>query len=181
MRREDLHGTWAMEREAQWPSTRREPVKEKRDLAVSRLAAHPAMKFSAATTRTSPTPLHAEHYFSLMVPCPQSLVSLFGLFQRKHVIEVDRELVSVDEFCQFGQLSPIRPEVEQIRVNVTRGCHLLKINNRDEPPTIAHHLQTPCGCLSTNAVQDGIDALGMSRVNCFGKVCLCIINEFAGS
>ena len=117
--------------------------------------------------------LHAEHDFSLMVPCLQSLMCLFGLFQRKHVIEVDRELGSRDEFCQFGQLSPIRPEIEQLSVNVTRGCHLLKINNRHEPPTIAHNLQTSCGCLSTHAVQDGIDALGMSRVDNAHKVCLC--------
>ena len=111
-------------------------------------------------------------------------MSLFGLFQRKYLIEVDRELTSVNELRQFGQLSPIRPEVEQLRVNVTcrcDGCDLLKIHNRDEPPTLAHHLQASCCCLSTNAVQDCINAPGMSRMYSVGKVCLCIINEFGGS
>ena len=88
-----------------------------------------------------------------MVPRLQSLMSLFGLFQRKHLIEVDRDLTIVDELRQLGQLLPIRAEVEQVRGKVTCGCHLLKINNRDEPPIIAQDLQTSCGCLSTNAVQ----------------------------
>src|SRR5512135_2389612 len=116
--------------------------------------------------------LHVEHNFSLMVPCLQSLMGLFRLFQRKDLIEVNGELALVDELCQFGQLSPIRPEVEQLSVNMTCGCHLFKINNRDEPPTIAHHLQASCSRFSTNAVQDGIDALGMSSVDSVDKVCL---------
>ncbi len=106
---------------------------------------------------------------------------LSGLCQWNYLIEVDCQLTRIDELGEFGQLLPIRPEVEQVRVNVTCGSHLLKINNGDEPATIAHHVQTFCGCLSTHAVQDSIDALGMSRVDGVGKVCLCIVNQFAGS
>src|SRR5438093_13335508 len=65
------------------------------------------------------SPWHVEHNFALMVPPLQSLMSLFGLFQRKHLIEVDRELARVDELGQFGQLSPIRAKVEQVRINGT--------------------------------------------------------------
>src|SRR5579884_770639 len=127
------------------------------------------------------SPFHTEHNFALMVPHLQSLISLPGLFQGKYLIEVDREQASVDQLRQLGQLPPIRAEVKQVRINAMCGCHLLKINNRDESPTIAQDLHTSRGCLSTNAVQHGIDALGMSRVNSVGKICLCVINEFAGS
>ncbi len=89
-------------------------------------------------------------------------------------------MASVNELRQFGQLSPIRPEVEQLRMNVTCRCHLFKINNRHKLPTVAHHLQTSCGCLSTHAVEDGIDAIGMSCMDGVDKICLCIINEFGG-
>lgn len=116
-----------------------------------------------------------------MMPCLQSLMRLSGLCQWKYLIDVDSKLTSIDELREFGQLLPIRPEVEQVRVNVTCGSHLLKINNGDEPATIAHHFQTSCRCLSTHAVQDSIDAPGMSRVDCVGKVCQGIVNEFAGS
>src|SRR5947209_465009 len=131
--------------------------------------------------RTALSSVDAKHNFALMVPGLQSLMSLPGLFQRKYLIEVDRDLAIVDQLRKLGQLPPIRPEVEQVRINAMCGCHLLKINNRGEPPTIAQDLHTSRGCLSTNAVQHSIDALGMSRVDSVGKICLCVINEFAGS
>ena len=125
--------------------------------------------------------LHVEHNFSLMVPCLQSLMGLFRLVQQKDLIEVNDELALIDEPGQFDQLSPIRPEVEQMRVNVTCGSHLLKVNNGDEPTTIAHNVQTSCGCLSTHAVQDSIDALRMSRVDSLREVRLRIVNVLACS
>jgi hypothetical protein len=65
-------------------------------------------------------------------------------------------------------------------VNVRGRCHLFTINNRHKLPTVAHHLQTSCGCLCTHAVEDGIDAFGMSCMDGVDKICLCIINEFGG-
>lgn len=106
---------------------------------------------------------------------------LSGLCQCNYLIEVDCQLTSIGELCEFGQLLPIRLEVEQVRVHVTCGSHLLKINNGDEPASTAHNVQTSCGCLSTHTVQNIIDALRMSRVDGVGKVGLCIIKKFAGS
>lgn len=124
---------------------------------------------------------HVEHNFSLMVSGFQSLMSLFRLFKRKDLIKVNGELTLLDELRQFGQLSPIGAEVEDVRVNVTRRDHLLKIHNRDKPPPLAHHLQTSCCCLSPNTIQDGINAFGMGRVDNVSKVGPRIINEFGGS
>ncbi len=90
---------------------------------------------------------------------------LSGLCQWNDLVEMDGQLISIDELCEFGQLLPIRSEVEQVGVNVTCGSHLLKINNGDEPTSIAHNVQTSCGCLSTHTVQDSIDALRMSRMD----------------
>lgn len=106
---------------------------------------------------------------------------LFGLCQRKHLIEVNGELALVDELRQLAQLLSIRAEVKDLRINVPGGFHLLQVHNRDEPPTCAHDLETSCGCLSPHAVQNGIDALGMPRVDGICKICLGIINEFGGA
>src|SRR6185437_4144722 len=96
-------------------------------------------------------------------------------------IKVNRQLTLVHEFRQFGQLSPIRAEVEEVCVNVTGGSHLLKIHNADEPSPLAHDLHTFCRCLSPNAIQDGIDTLRTSCVDSLCEVRLGIIDAFAGS
>ena len=108
-------------------------------------------------------------------------MSLPGHCEGKHLIKVNCQLTMIHQLCQFGQLLPIGAKVEDVCVNVTGRCHLLKIHNRDKSPPFARDLQTSCGCFSPNAIQDGINAFGMSRVDNVSKVGLRIINEFGGS
>lgn len=106
----------------------------------------------ALVSRLLPSPVDAQANFPLMVPRLQALMRLFGLCQRKHLIEVHCELARLDALRQLAQLPPIRREIQDLCVNVPGGSHLLQVHNRGESPPIAHDLKTAGGSFAPHAV-----------------------------